>query len=330
MENTDQSHELIDSEVNNSNGVPIEDPSYPSIPKIEETKQSIQKSLSSVFLYFALAYAVLDWDIIFILQIIGVLVIHELGHYLAMKIFKYENLNILFLPLVGAVCIGDKENISQKQSIIVSFAGPLPGILIGVALYFFGVYLEQSELISIANIFIILNVFNLLPFMPLDGGRILNAIFLNNNVVLGIIFSILSIVALISIAIYLESFFFLIVPFFLVIQLITSYNSRQVKKSLGEQGLPTESEISELSNKEYWLIRDELGKTIPALKRLITPGNYVISNGEKSIISNMKTTIRKKPIKDLSWLGKIGFITLWLASFIIPALVLMFSYELLN
>tara|TARA_B110000211_G_C14066761_1_gene548012 strand:- start:1023 stop:2015 length:993 start_codon:yes stop_codon:yes gene_type:complete len=330
MEKTDQSTELIDSEVHSTNGAPTEDPSYPNIPKLEETKQSIQKSLSSLFLYFALAYAVLDWEIIFILQIIAALVIHEAGHYLAMKMFNYKNLSILFLPLVGAVCIGDKENISQKQSIIVSLAGPFPGILIGVALYFSGMYFNEAELISLANIFIIINVFNLLPFMPLDGGRVLNAIFLNNNVILGIIFSVLSIVALVSIAIYLESFFFLIVPFFLVVQLITSYNSRQVKKSLGAQGLPTESEISELTNKEYWLIRDELGKTIPALKRLITPGNHVVSNGERSIISNMKMTIRKNPIKDLSWLGKLGFIVLWISAFIIPAVVLLYSYELVN
>jgi Zn-dependent protease len=38
-----------------------------------------------------------------------VLLIHELGHFLAMKAFGYKNLNIIFTPPFGAVATGTKE-----------------------------------------------------------------------------------------------------------------------------------------------------------------------------------------------------------------------------
>ena len=61
--------------------------------------------------------------------------IHELGHFFAMKYFHYKDLGIFFIPLLGAYVSGSKREVSQKQSAIILLAGPLPGIIIGIALY---------------------------------------------------------------------------------------------------------------------------------------------------------------------------------------------------
>jgi len=58
----------------------------------------------------------------FILPLIIVLLIHEMGHFLLMKLFKYDNVRMLFIPLMGAFVQGNKEEYSQKQSLWVVIA----------------------------------------------------------------------------------------------------------------------------------------------------------------------------------------------------------------
>jgi Zn-dependent protease len=104
----------------------------------------------------------------------GVLLVHELGHALAMKAFGYRNLQILFIPFFGAVASGSKRNVPPWQEIAVLLAGPLPGIVAGTLLLA-TLSPDASPLLhNVAWSMLILNYINLLPIMPLDGGRILN------------------------------------------------------------------------------------------------------------------------------------------------------------
>lgn len=108
-----------------------------------------------------------------ILAILGVLMVHELGHFLAMWIFGYRNLGILFIPFFGAVATaGKKPEVSAWKEIIVVLAGPVPGIVAGaVALLYdcWGIeWLRWPAFFSL-----ILNGLNLLPVLPMDGGHLL-------------------------------------------------------------------------------------------------------------------------------------------------------------
>lgn len=108
-----------------------------------------------------------------ILAILGVLMVHELGHFLAMWIFGYRNLGILFIPFFGAVATaGKKPEGSAWKEIIVVLAGPVPGIVAGaVALLYdcWGIeWLRWPAFFSL-----ILNGLNLLPVLPMDGGHLL-------------------------------------------------------------------------------------------------------------------------------------------------------------
>lgn len=63
--------------------------------------------------------------------IMFILLFHELGHALAMRVFGYQRLSVLVIPLLGAVAIGRKDDASPWQKLGVLLAGPLPGLLIG-------------------------------------------------------------------------------------------------------------------------------------------------------------------------------------------------------
>jgi len=132
---------------------------------------------------FAVLFYLLRMDIVSILILVVVLIIHELGHYVAMKFFGYRDVGIMFTP-IGAVTVGYKEDKTSWQEFVVALAGPLPGILLSIGLI---VYLSLypsnttfgSMLFYYAILSLIINYINLLPVYPLDGARILYALLLH-------------------------------------------------------------------------------------------------------------------------------------------------------
>ena len=59
--------------------------------------------------------------------LVGVILVHELGHYVAMRAYGYRDVRIFFIPFLGAATAGTPMGISPVRRGIVSLAGPLPG-----------------------------------------------------------------------------------------------------------------------------------------------------------------------------------------------------------
>ncbi|MEM6312520.1 MAG: site-2 protease family protein [Planctomycetota bacterium] len=116
----------------------------------------------------------LSWDTLGI--IVGVLLFHEAGHWIAMKLLGYRNVKMFFLPMFGAAVSGRHLTAPGWKRVVVSLAGPLPGIVVGVGLAVW-VFFNPDELLGrIAHMLLILNAFNLLPLLPLDGGRVMQSV----------------------------------------------------------------------------------------------------------------------------------------------------------
>jgi len=303
---------------------------FPEKPHFDLKKPSFGKSFLSFVVFIAAFFLIFDWDIKYIIVITVVLLIHELGHFIAMKIYNYKDLNIFFIPLIGAIASGTKNTISQKQNAIILLAGPLPGVIIGTMLLIIGHDIGNKFLFNSASIFITLNLFNLLPIIPLDGGRLIKTLFFESNATINKIFLLISIVVMILLAIYLESYFLLIIPFFLIGQLSIQSSNQKIIFNLKAKGVEMDKTFDELTNREYWLIRDEIGLNNKYLKKFIEPKKYVVSDNEKKIINQVKEIIQKKPIKDLKVGGKILFLSTWLISFIIPFVLIALYYFSLN
>jgi Zn-dependent protease len=128
----------------------------------------------SILLFVALGAFRWSWQIVAIL--VGVLFFHELGHYVAMRAFNYQNLRMFFIPLLGAAVSGRNYNVKGWQKAIVSLAGPLPGIIVGGALGLFAIVAEHALASRIALMALLLNGINLLPVLPLDGGWLMHTL----------------------------------------------------------------------------------------------------------------------------------------------------------
>lgn len=126
---------------------------------------------------FSLTFGVaFSWELVPILVI--VLLLHEGGHWLAMKWLGYRDLSILFLPLLGAATLGHKPDARPLQKVGVYLAGPVPGLVLGLAAGYTSLALGSTTLATFAIVALVLNWLNLLPIAPLDGGRILEVLWL--------------------------------------------------------------------------------------------------------------------------------------------------------
>jgi Zn-dependent protease len=141
--------------------------------------------------------------LVFTMMLVGVLFLHEIGHYLGMRIFGYRNVRMFFIPLFGAAVSGQKTSVKGYQDAIVSLMGPLPGLCLAAALF---VTLSipglveghRAELAQAATLLALINGFNLLPVLPLDGGRLLNQILFSRNRYLEGAFLFVTVLALIA------------------------------------------------------------------------------------------------------------------------------------
>lgn len=295
---------------------------FPDKPTIDEASNSLWKSFGSVILFVVAYYMFFDKDINHIFILVLVIFIHELGHFLAMKYFNYTDVKMFFIPFLGALVMGNKEDVSQRQKAIILLAGPVPGIIIGLVLYYVGHENNQQSLISAANIFIFLNMFNLLPFKPLDGGNLIGVLFFDKKETIQLVFGIISACAFIVVAIYLESYVFIIVPGLLIVGIAQKYESKRIKENLEKANIDYNKTFDELTNEEYWKIRDQVVLNVAGFTR-IPAKEYVVSKREKQIIDYIKSLVEKSPTYDLSVIAKVLFLLTWILFIIGPMIVLV-------
>lgn len=108
--------------------------------------------------------------------IVGLLFIHEMGHYVTAKRVGLAVSGPVFIPFIGAL-IGMKEE--PKDAVTeakVGYGGPLLGSMAAVACLFFYWATGNELALVLAYTGFLLNLFNLLPVHPLDGGRIVSAV----------------------------------------------------------------------------------------------------------------------------------------------------------
>ncbi len=116
------------------------------------------------------------FSIQFALLIILCLVVHEYGHIRAMKYFGMKTKGIYLIPFVGGAAIGENNLNTRWQNVVISIMGPVFGTALSViALLLYGIT-GMPIFAGVAGVNALLNLFNLLPILPLDGGHILKAI----------------------------------------------------------------------------------------------------------------------------------------------------------
>ncbi|NQY94331.1 MAG: site-2 protease family protein [Campylobacteraceae bacterium] len=135
-----------------------------------------------------LAYSYLfTWEFAAIL--LGAIVFHEYGHITAMKKCGIKTKGIYLIPFLGGAAVPSRSFRSRTEEVYVSLMGPWYGLILLLPFLVYGVIFESSLAIGLASFMALLNLFNLVPISPLDGGRVLKSIAfsLNSNLGIGIL-----------------------------------------------------------------------------------------------------------------------------------------------
>lgn len=140
---------------------------------------------------FAVAGSAL-WELDTLALLVGILLFHEAGHFVAMKVFGYRNVKMFFLPMFGAAVSGDAQRAVSWKRALVALAGPVPGILVGAGVGLWAAWAGQTDWQKPALLMLVLNAANLLPLLPLDGGHVLHAVIFQRSRWADLIFRILA------------------------------------------------------------------------------------------------------------------------------------------
>ena len=231
---------------------------YPAKPHIEKVKIESNWGLTafSLVLFVGVFLLLFKDEINFVLFLILVLFIHEMGHFTFMKLFNYENVRMLFIPLMGAFVQGSKEKYSQTQSFIVVAAGPFPGICIGIITLFLSSYYQLNWLLELSFLFLFLNIINLIPIDPLDGGQLFKLLVHKKRDLFLIIFAFISSLILILVGFLIWSWVTMIFGFFMGIRVRGMQRNYQIRKLLDEQNINYISTYDDLSNRDYAMMKE--------------------------------------------------------------------------
>ena len=119
-----------------------------------------------------------------------------MGHYLGMRLFGYRDVKIIFIPFLGAATVGKEARVTAVKRVVTYLLGPAPGIFLGVFLLVF-YSSEPGVLRNFAIFLLVLNYVNLLPILPLDGGRVFEVALFSRFRLLKLGFLALSVVVLV-------------------------------------------------------------------------------------------------------------------------------------
>ncbi|MCU9614005.1 M50 family metallopeptidase [Caldibacillus lycopersici] len=116
-----------------------------------------------------------------LLIVFAIVFIHELGHAMASSFFSWRLKRIMLLPFGGVAEVDEHGNRPLKEEFIVVIAGPLQHLWIPIfayILYYYGLISEPVYQYCIEYNWMIL-LFNCLPILPLDGGKLVYLFFAN-------------------------------------------------------------------------------------------------------------------------------------------------------
>lgn len=107
---------------------------------------------------------------------VGMLLVHETGHYLAARNRGLDVGLPTFLPFVGAWIELKDQPLDANTEAAIGIAGPMLGSAAAFCTYLYAQHSGEPVFYAVAYAGFMLNLFNLIPLTPLDGGRIVAAI----------------------------------------------------------------------------------------------------------------------------------------------------------
>jgi Zn-dependent protease len=166
----------------NGSGVAPVDREHPPAPRNDTWGAALLKTGGSMLVSFVL-YAMLfslkkgpTFGVLFAAGFVLLILVHELGHSFAMRHFGLSASPPIFIPFMGALINLRQQPRNAWEEAVVGIGGPALGTIGALFCHAMYLFTGAELLLLLAWFGYLLNLFNLLPVPPLDGGRITAAV----------------------------------------------------------------------------------------------------------------------------------------------------------
>ncbi len=129
------------------------------------------KAGTPLSMFASIGVYTLLWGWKFAVGLVLSIYVHEIGHVAALRKLGIAATAPMFVPGLGAFVRLKEYPASPREDAEVGLAGPLWGLGAAIAAWVAGTQLQSDLLLAVARVGAWINLFNLLPLGPLDGGR---------------------------------------------------------------------------------------------------------------------------------------------------------------
>ena len=178
-----------------------------------------------------------------LLILLGVLFLHEAGHWAAMWLTGYKDMSLFFIPFLGAAVTGVKSKENVWERMFVLLAGPLPGLILGLGMRWgLAATAVPPWVHELSIMFIIINLLNMLPLYPLDGGQIVNLLLFARRPYADVIFKLMAVAAFAMAAFGLREPILAFLAVFVAITIRGGFRLARVFKHIDYSGINDDDE----------------------------------------------------------------------------------------
>lgn len=142
------------------------------VPKIGAVAIKLVKSIKLGSVAIAVGAYSLIWSPQFALALVGMILVHECGHVFAMWRSGVHVRGIYFIPFFGGAAVSKGIAKTRANAAYIAVNGPIWGTILALGCFAAFAITERPFLGTLAAWGALINLFNLLPIFPLDGGRI--------------------------------------------------------------------------------------------------------------------------------------------------------------
>ncbi len=279
----------------------------------------------SLLAYFLIYYFVFRDKPVWILVITGIVLLHEMGHFLSMKYFGYKDVRIFFIPLLGGFVSGAPRKVSQWQRVITLFAGPAPGILLGMGMLFLYQQTGDRFYYQVSFFLVALNAFNLLPVSPLDGGQLLENLYGKKTNILQPVFLGVMGGIVFWMAVKTGSLWLLAIVWIIVFGCRRMVKMITIRSALDKKGIDYRTSYEGLDDANYMAIRQEVVTRVHTLRHFdpdkVGEGEYLAAKWVRKVLD--------APVeKDMNRPGVIFATVIWLILLVLPLFCLFNTFSI--
>ncbi|MFL5352658.1 site-2 protease family protein [Archangium sp.] len=244
-----------------------------------------------------------------LMVLVTVLLFHELGHWAGMRLFGFQDVKMFFIPFFGAAVSGRNRGAESWKEALVLLLGPVPGIILGCVVMGFSIATKSTLLGELGLMLLAINGFNLLPMVPLDGGRLFQLLLFSRHRYLELAFTLLTSLALVGVALAMNAWLLAAVGLFNVMGLGRQARLLRQVHALRSAQPEMSSEPSRLDDASTRALYHG------ALELVGTSGEHE-AEAYKGRARAMRELHQRVPQRPPSALASVALSGLWLAAFV--------------